>query len=321
MRTALALAIGVTALAGCAAERNGAGERRGAVAFHYATPLTPRQLAWYSRFDVLVTHDPLPPAQIAQLHARGTKVVLYEWAVAFYDSLASPWHKRLLADRRGLLNTRPLRGGMGAPDLDAYYYDPASREHIDERPRLLARKLRALGYDGVFLDTTTAESVHAAALAEYRLRHPKLSYDAAYARFMRNLRGALGTNGVIITNQGYRAASTLLPWVNYDISESLITHPHNGKYVMRPRNHATDPWKGIDFLMRKLIAPAKKRYPRVRFVHLNYVDQLTPAAVERIVRIARAHGDEAFVTLPSIAREGSDHDAYFRGIPLRREVP
>ena len=312
VRATLAIAMSVAALAA------GAGERRGAVAFHYATPLTPRQLAWYSRFDVLVTHDPLPPAQVAQLHARGTKLVLYEWSVAFYASLAGAWQKQWIADRRGLLHSSPLRGGVGSADADAWYYDPASREHLEERPRMLVQKLRAVGYDGVFLDTTTAESVHADALAEYRLRHPDHGYDAAFARFMKNLRRELGTNGVIITNQGYRAAASLLPWADYDVSESLITHPVNGKFAMRPRKDAHDPWKGIDFLMRKLIAPAKKKYPRVRFVHLNYVDALSPAAVEGIVRIARAHGDEAFVTLPSLAREGSDDDAYFRAIPLRR---
>ena len=296
----------------------GAAERRGAVAFHYATPLTPRQLAWYSRFDVLVTHDPLPPAQVAQLHARGTKLVLYEWAVAFYASLATPWQKQWIADRRGLLHSYPLRGGVGAPNADAWYYDPASREHVEERPRLLAQKLRSIGYDGVFLDTTTAESVHAGALTEYRLRHPDLGYDASFARFMKNLRRELGAKGVIITNQGYRAADSLLPWVDYDVSESLITQPVNGRYAMRPRKDARDPWKGIDFLMRKLIAPAKKKYPRVRFIHLNYVDALTGDAVEDIVGIARAHGDEAFVTVPSLAGEGRDDDAYFRAIPLPR---
>ena len=312
MRTTLAIAMSVAALAA------GAGERRGAVAFHYATPLTPRQLAWYSRFDVLVTHDPLPAAQVAQLHSRGTRLVLYEWAVAFYASLATPWQKRLIADRRGLLHARPLRGGVGAADADAWYYDPASREHVEERPRMLAQKLRAIGYDGVFLDTTTAESVHAGALAEYRLRHPGVHYDAAFAPFMKNLRRELGAKGVVITNQGYRAPDSLLPWADYDVSESLITHPVNGKYAMRPRKDARDPWKGIDFLMRKLIAPVKKRYPRVRFIHLNYVDDLTSVAVESIVRIARAHGDAAFVTQPSLAREGRDDDAYFRAIPLRR---
>ena len=39
-------------------------------------------------------------------------------------------------------------------------------------------------------------------------------------------------------------------------------------------------------LMRELIAPAKKKYPRFRFIHLNYVYHLTPAEVESIVRIA-----------------------------------
>lgn len=294
------MAMGVMALGA------GASERRGAMAFHYASPLTPRQLAWYSRFDVLVTHDPLPAAQVAQLHARGTKLVLYEWAVAFYASLAAPWQKQLIADRRGLLNARPLRGGLGAANADAWYYDPAAREHIEERARFLAQKLRAINYDGVFLDTTTAESVHPDALAEYKLRHPDVSYDAAFARFMKSLRSQVG---VIVTNQGYRAPASLLPWADYDVSESLITHPVAGRYVMR---------KNIDSLFRTLIAPAKKKYPRVRFIHLNYVDALTPGEVEKIVRIARAHGDEAFVTLPTLAREGSDDDAYFRAIRLRR---
>jgi hypothetical protein len=306
MRPALVLATGLLALHATAAER------RGAVAFHYATPLTARQLAWYSKFDVLVTHDALPLPQVTALHARGTRVVLYEWAVGFYDSLATPAQKRWIADRRGLLNGRPLRGGIGSPDADAWYYDPGSREHVEERPRLVAKKLRALGYDGLFLDTTTAESVHPEALAEYRHRHPEVSYDAAFARFMKNLRGELGARGIIVTNQGYRQADTLLPWADYDVSESLITHPVGGKFVMRPRKDAGDPWKGIDFLMQQLIAPAKKKYPLVRFVHLNYVDALTSETVKTIVRIARAHGDEAFVTLPSLASEGGDRDPYFR---------
>jgi hypothetical protein len=45
-------------------------ERRGAFAFHYGPPLTPRQLRWFSRFDVLVTHDPLPRAQVDAARAR-----------------------------------------------------------------------------------------------------------------------------------------------------------------------------------------------------------------------------------------------------------
>src|SRR5437667_8053459 len=95
-----------------------AAQRRGSVAFHYGGTLTATQLDWCGRFDVLVTHDPLPPTQVAMLHQRGTRLVLYEWAVAFYASLAKPgtWQASLLTRRRGLLNERPLRGALGAAD-------------------------------------------------------------------------------------------------------------------------------------------------------------------------------------------------------------
>src|SRR5256885_16906884 len=89
---------------------------RGAMAFHYATPLTSAQVAWYGRFDLLVTHDPLPRAQVNALHARGTRLLLYEWAVAFYPSRT---HSTLPA-----LNAQPLTGHLGSPTAGAFYYDP-----------------------------------------------------------------------------------------------------------------------------------------------------------------------------------------------------
>src|ERR1043165_5050849 len=105
-----ALALATTLLAVSAT----AAERRGAFAFHYRAPLTPRQLRWFSRFDLLVTHDPLPRAQVAALHARGTKLLVYEWSVAFYGSLANEWQRGLRQRRpEALLNRAALRGGSG----------------------------------------------------------------------------------------------------------------------------------------------------------------------------------------------------------------
>src|SRR3954452_10036101 len=54
--------------------------------FHYQTPLSAAQVTFFSRFDVLVTHDPLPRAQVDALHAHGTKLLVYEWSVAFYGA-------------------------------------------------------------------------------------------------------------------------------------------------------------------------------------------------------------------------------------------
>jgi Protein kinase domain len=278
---------------------------RGAMAFHYAQPLTPAQIEYYGRFDVLVTHDPLPRAQVDALHARGTKLLLYEWAVAYYASLAAPWQRALPG-----LNVAPLRGHLGSATADAFYYDPASPRHERERAPALVAKLRAAGYDGVFLDVTTSASVHPAALAEYAKRHPGTPYDAAFARFLGALRREL-KGGIIATNQGYRAAAHVLPFVDIDVTESLITRPAGGKYAMRPWNDRNDRWNSTAVLMRQLIVPAQKKYPRVRFVHLNYLDAPDPASVAKVIAIARRFGGEAYVTTPSLDLP-VDAPAYFR---------
>jgi hypothetical protein len=247
-------------------------ECRGSVAFHYGPALTPAQMEFFGRFDVLVTHDPLPKAQIAELHRRGTKLALYEWAVAYYGK-----------HRKGVLNDKPLRGGVGSEDLDAFYYDP-----MIDRSRALVAKLRKVGYDGVFFDTTTAQSVHAEALREYRRRHPEVPYDVAFARFLRALREQL-KDGVILTNQGYRAAEHYLPYVDYDVTESLLVDR------FRLRSAAE-----IDSLMETWILPAARRYPHVKFIHLNYVAVADDATIAPVVSIARQYGHEAYVALHDV---------------------
>jgi hypothetical protein len=258
-----------------------AAPRRG-IAFHYA-PLSDAQVQWYAGFEVLVVHDPIPREQLDTLHRAGTKVVLYEWAVAYYESLKTPWHMRLPSS--ALLNATPLRGHLGAADADAWYYDPAAGEHARDRAVVLARRLRTLGFDGVFLDTTTAASVHPAALEAFRNRHPGRSYDADFARFLETLRKEL-RGGIIVTNQGFREAGHVLPYADWDVSESLITYPRDGRFELRPWRDEDDPWNSIETLMRTLIAPARARFPRVRYAHINYVDVATPTRVAELVAIS-----------------------------------
>ncbi len=260
-----------------------AAEKRGAVAFHYGPALTQKQLDFFGRFDVLVTHDPLPRKQVGALHERGTKLALYEWTVAFYRTLVQKgsWQERLLRDRAKLLNRSALRGHAGAGDADAFYYDP--HDYAEPRSNAIVQRLRAIGYDGVFLDTTTAESVHPEALAEYRRRHEE-PYDAAVARFLAALRAK---DVLIVTNQGYRAAEHYLPYAHYDVTESLLS---------RPWHDETNRWNSVDFLVPELILPAAARYPGVRFVHLNYGKD-----VETIVATARLFDQEAFVASSDVA--------------------
>ncbi len=279
--------------------------RRGGIAFHYATPLTARELDWFGRFEVLVTHDPLPRAQVDALRRRGTKLVLYEWAVAFYTSRATTWDKSLPPS--ALLNRKPLRGHLGANDSDAFYFDPGSREHQQGRAEQLARRLRAIGYDGAFLDTTTSASVHPAALTEYRRRHPDLDYDRAFARFLKSLRAA---GMMIVTNQGYRRADDVLPHVDWDVTESLITYPQEGSFTLRPWNAPGDLWNSTAFLFRKLISPAQRRYPRVRFAHINYLTKADPKTIEQIIAIARLYDHDAFLAMADLSKV-IETDLYF----------
>lgn len=269
-----------------------AAEKRGVVAFHYGPALTEKQLEFFGKFDVLVTHDPLPRAQVDALHERGTKLALYEWTVAFYRSLVQPgtWQAQLLRGRSQLLNRRALRGHAGAEDADAFYYDP--HDYAEPRSNAIVKRLRAIGYDGVFFDTTTFESVHPKALAEYHKRYDE-HYDAAVARFLKVLR-AKGV--LIVTNQGYRAAEHYLPHAHYDITESLLS---------RPWHDAANRWNSVDFLMPQLILPAAERYPHVQFVHLNY-----GMNVETIVATARLFGQEAFVASPDVTATVFS-DSYF----------
>jgi hypothetical protein len=127
-----------------------AAERRGAFAFHYRAPLTPRQLRWFSRFDLLVTHDPLPRAQVAALHARGTKLLVYEWSVAVLRHARERVAARTAAEPSGRAaqsrwpaRRRRLRGG-GRVVLRS------GQRRASRRARACDRAApRRLGYDGV----------------------------------------------------------------------------------------------------------------------------------------------------------------------------
>lgn len=315
---AMLVATGLLMSAGLA---QGAEVKRGAFAFHYAMPLSDEELEWYSRFDVLVTHDPLPRTQVRRLHAAGTQLLFYEWSVAFYDSRATRWQRSLLKDgRRNLLNDVPLTGGAGAVAAAAWYFDPASPDYARARTSDLAHRLKVSGYDGVFFDTTTFASVHPGARSEYMRRHPDLAYDVAFSKLFVQLRRKL-PRVLIYTNQGYRSPENYLPYVDADLTESLITRPGAGTYEVRPWNDSSDPWNSISFVMRSVVEPLEGRYPRVRFLHLNYTGTRESGGVIPLVfAVAKLFGGDGYVASNVNANERDE--IYFRdfGKPLAPRV-
>ena len=299
----------------------GAEVKRGAFAIHYSSPLSEEELAWYSRFDALVTHDALPRGQVNRLHAAGTRLLFYEWSVAFYDSRATGWQRSLLKERpKNLLNDVPLTGGAGDAAAAAWYFDPASPGYASARTSDLARRLKVSGYDGVFFDTTTFASVHPDARNEYMRRHPDLAYDVAFAKLFVQLRRKL-PRVLIYTNQGYRSPENYLPYVDADLTESLITRPGGGAFEVRPWNDSSDPWNSIRFVMSSVVEPLEARYPRVRFLHLNYTGTRENGGVIPLVfAVARLFGGEGYVASDVSANERDE--IYFRdfGKPLSARV-
>lgn len=313
--------IATSLLMSSASLAHGAEVKRGAFAFHYSMPLNDDDLAWYSRFDVLVTHDPLPRAQVNRLHAAGTRLLFYEWSVAFYDSRATRWQRSLLKNRRkNLLNDAPLVGGVGDVTAPAWYFDPASADYAAGRASDLTRGLKASGYDGIFFDTTTFASVHSDARAEYARRHPDLAYDVAFSRLFVQLRRKL-PHVLLYTNQGYRSPENYFPYVDADLTESLITRPAGDTYEIRPWNDHSDPWNSISFILRTVIEPLTVRYPRVRFLHLNYAGlRAGGGVIPLVVAVARLFDGEGYVASAAPANERDE--IYFRdfGKPLSPRV-
>ena len=264
--------------------------KRGDFAFRYASKYTPEEMAWYSRFDVVVTGDFLPAEQVKELNAAGCRLLYYEWLVAFYQPAEGPensWEKMVLEEHREwLLNPdKGLLGHAGSKETPAYYFDPAVGDMCVSRVRHIIEKVREHGYAGVFFDTTGFGSVHPDAQAIFTARHPSAKYDYYIGRFLSALRRG-ARDIVIFTNQGYRNHRYYLPYADYDLTESYMTTaggPTGQVYVaekgpetvtetyVHPWYNAHNLWDSVSHYCRVLINdPLRANSYRTQIRHLNY---------------------------------------------------
>ncbi|NLC59124.1 MAG: hypothetical protein GX774_19995 [Armatimonadetes bacterium] len=265
-------------------------QKRGDFAFHYAPRYTAAELAWYGRFNIVVPGSFLPPEQVTALHRAGSKLLYYEWLVAFYlapTQGADRWERRLLTEHpEWLLNPeKGLLGHAGSEVTPAYYYDPTVAGLREWRVAHLIRQAREHQYDGIFFDTTGFGSVHPEAQATFKQRHPDEEYDAAIAQFLALLRRE-APDLILFTNQGYRNAPHYLPYADFDLSESYMTTsggPTAEVYLQeRGRQRITETyvhpwyrpenlWDSVAHYCEVLIdAPLRQGGYRTRICHLNY---------------------------------------------------
>ncbi len=200
-------------------------QKRGDFAFRYTGALNDEEMEWLRRFEIVVPGNFLPPEQVTQLHASGTRLVHYVWLPAFGLHGDTEDQMRLLLKEHPdwVLNAgQPLFGHAGPADSPSYYFDYAVPEMRQWLARDIARRTREHDYDGVFFDTTTINSVHPDARKIYEVRHPETEYDACVSKMLSLLK-AEAPEILLFTNQGYRAHEYYLPHVDLDLTESYMT--------------------------------------------------------------------------------------------------
>ncbi len=301
--------------------------RRG-VAFHYQAHFAPRQLDWYTRFEVLVTGSILSAPQTAALK-RGPKLVAYEWSSGFYqgDAVSAPleWQRSVEArGQRWLLTERPLTGASAENGRLAQWYDFGSDELIDQRAAYLADRMVRAGYDGYFFDTVGDQCLPAEVLSAFKKRYPGMNYNQRQGEFLKALRSLLPAGKLIFLNQGYRHAEHLLPHADLDLSESYFTYLQGAGTGFRPWHDPARPWESVKTPMENLIAPAMRKFPRVRMVHVNYAAGATrdvARARRYSLACARVFGQEAYTMVPGApAAEEDDHYAMDLGRPIGQRM-
>ena len=300
------------------------GPTRGTVAFHYAAVFDNRAVAWYTRFEVLVLGAILAADQTRRLRAAGpSRLIAYEWSSGFYagDPVSSPldWQEQVRAKRWGL-NAEPVTGGAAEGGRGAIWYDYSNPELCRERARYLATRVNAAGYDGIFLDTLGFEQLPPPMRQAYAQRYPSSDYNKGQAQFLADLRRML-PGKIVFLNQGYRQASLFLPYADFDLTESYMTAVDNkGGTRFRTWHDPKLPWEAVKTPLEQLILPAARRYPGVRFVHLNYAAG-PPAVVQQAAwysyACAKLFQHEAYLVAPGAAPL-EESDCYFHplGKPL-----
>lgn len=313
-----------TALAMARMTLSAAQLRQCGVAFHYQAHFPARQLEWYTRFEILVTGSILSPQQTTALK-RGPKLVAYEWSSAFYqgDAVSAPleWQRKVESQgQRWLLTDRPVTGNAAENGRVAHWYDFGNDELINQRASWLADRLVRAGYDGYFFDTIGEQCLPPEVVSAFQKRHPGMNYNQRQGLFLKALRGMMPAGKLIFLNQGYRHAEHLLPYADLDLSESYFTYLAGSGTGFRPWHDPARPWESVKTPMENLIAPAVRKFPRVRMVHVNYAAGATrdvARARRYSLACARLFGQDAYTIVPGqpIAEE-DDHYSADLGRPL-----
>ena len=191
------------------------------------------ELQWLLNFELVQIGgigDEVSDSIINILHLSGARLLTYEWMPAGYHyidgSPDDPFMAWVYPRRYSLtLNPNgPFPHCNGAGWCEDYYYDLAIPSVVSRRINFLMSSIE--NTDGLFFDWASGafldESEYTPIRDTFYNRHPGLVYSAVVGGFYRSLKEA-DSSKLIFTNQGFRRCPYILPFVDYDMTESYAT--------------------------------------------------------------------------------------------------
>ncbi len=193
----------------------------------------PNVLNWLKKFKIVEVggfdDESYIEKFISELLSNNVKPIIYEWMPAGYYRLNGKNNEFMewVYKNKQTYTLNPngpfiMCDGKECEDL---YFDLGKEELISRRLQYFNNSLNKIGAVGLFFDwasgTYINEDSYRKILREWYFRHPDKDYLEAVGDFYRTLKE--NTNILTVTNQGFRNAKNVLPYTDYDLTESYAT--------------------------------------------------------------------------------------------------
>jgi len=262
------------------------------------------EINWAKKFNIVelgnvenvdVTYDMLNKKGL--LHVKHP--IGYDWMPAFYyytegkNRVFVDW----LYENKNITTLNPEGPFIHCKEnhydwCQDYYYNLANKEVLDKRVEDLLTNIKLRGFKGLFFDWASGsyieEENYNPMLQNFNKLDTKQSYFDFVSKFYKKLKES---NIFVVTNQGFRKAEYILPFVNYDMTESYITTDVRKKIkielaqkgwvnsvmvtnyypIYEDSKDIKDSLKFIDFLSKY-----KKKYKKFGFKNFIYLNYLAP---------------------------------------------
>ncbi len=264
-----------------------------------------KEIAWAKRFNIVeLGNVENPDVTYALLHEKGllhvTYPIAYDWmpALYYYTDGKNREFIEWLYKNRQTTTLNPNGPFVHCKEnhydwCQDYYYNLSNKEVSQKRVDDLLANMKKRGFRGLFFDWASGSYIEEEAYKSMLQNFNKLKTGKSYfdfvSRFYQKLKDL---NIFVVTNQGFRQAKHVLPFVQYDMTESYITTDVRKKIKIQltqkgwvnsvpvtnyypiydDSKELKDSLKFIDML-----SAYKKKYKKFGFKNFIYLNYLAPA--------------------------------------------